>query len=232
MFDLFFRAAAILGLIAGLIYWLAYSWHDTKDGARSLFKTLTLAPLALFWLVTSGMAGSSDWTMALGLSLGVLGDYLLSRPGPRAFLAGMAAFGAGHLAYAAALFLRAGAPDPGALSSAQAIALAFLFGLVASTELWLAPRTDRLRQPVRAYVFLIALMAVAVILLPDGPGQAELRAGAILFLGSDLLLALQIFVLRGQRRRGMAGFLVWPAYVCGQLLIFWGSLLFWTFPSV
>lgn len=230
MFDFLFRAAAALGLIAGLIYWLAYSWHDMQDAARSLFKTMTLAPLAVFWLATSGSAGTSDWPMAVGLSLGVVGDFLLSRPGARAFLAGMAAFGAGHLAYAAALLGRSGMTGFDRASLSQAVALALLLCLVASTELWLAPRTGRLRWPVRIYVGLIALMALVVIGLPDGPGQGELRAGTLLFLGSDLLLALQIFVVRGDRARGALGFLLWPAYVLGQLLIFWGSLLVWTFP--
>lgn len=231
MFDLLFRSASGFGLLAGLIYWFAYSWHNSHDLTRSVIKTLTLAPLALFWLYTSATAGTSDWPMALGLLAGVIGDALLSRPGPAAFLAGMAAFGLGHLIYALAMVLRAADLGFDAVSGAEIALIVGLLALLASTELWLAPRTGRLRQPVRAYVVLIGIMAAAAIVLPANPGQAELRIGAALFVLSDLLLALQLFLWRDGAPRVALGLLLWPAYVLGQLFLFWGSLLFWTFPK-
>lgn len=66
------------------------------DALRSLVKTASVACLAL-----AALAAGAPPAIAAGLALGALGDWFLSRPGDRAFLAGMAAFGAGHLAYAA-----------------------------------------------------------------------------------------------------------------------------------
>ncbi|WP_435259629.1 lysoplasmalogenase family protein [Thioclava sp. FR2] len=231
MFDLIFRVAASLGAIAGLIYWFAYSWRDGDDWLRSMVKTVTLAPIALFWLATSLMAGDAVWIMAAGLLLGVLGDYFLSRPGTGAFLAGMGAFGLGHLVYAVALFTRSADLGFAPFTGEHCWALLSLAALVLSTEFWLAPRTGALRWPVRAYVALIALMAIAAILLPPNAGTSDLQLGALLFLASDLLLALRLFVVTTDRLKALLGAALWPAYVLGQLLIFWGSILFWTFPK-
>lgn len=232
MFDLTFRLLVALGGIAGLTYWFAYSWREDGDWLRSGIKTATLAPLALFWGATSFAAGEPVWIMALGLGLGALGDFLLSRPGSGAFLAGLAAFGLGHLVYAAALFWRGAALGFHGLRASEVGGLAVLLAIVGSTEFWLIPRVGHLRRAVRAYVGLIALTALAALLLPDTPGAAELQMGAALFLVSDLLLALRLFVIRSNLLRGLLGAAVWPAYVQGQVLIFWGSLLFWTFPAV
>lgn len=231
MFDLIFRGVASLGAICGLIYWFAYSWHDQGDWLRSLVKTTALAPLALFWLATSLLAQEPVWIMALGLLLGAMGDLLLSRPGHGAFLAGMAAFGLGHLAYAGGLFHRSAELGFAPISGEQILAIALLVLLLLSTERWLAPRVGRLLWPLRLYAGLIATLALAAILLPPAAGSAALRGGAALFLISDLLLALRLFVLHAPPARALVGATLWPAYLLGQLSLFWGSLLFWTFPN-
>lgn len=232
MFDLMLRAAVALGLIASLIYWLAYSWTEGHSAARSLIKTLSLAPLALLWLMTSLMAGEPVWVMAAGLLLGVFGDLMLSRPGRGAFLAGMASFGMGHLVYALALAVRAGDLGWPPFGGEAFWGLAVLFMLVASTEAWLSPHTGDLRAPVRTYVLLIAALGAVAVLLPDNLGKAEIQLGVALFLASDLLLALRMFRSRTPWLQTLLSLLLWPAYVAGQLLIAWGSLLYWTFPKV
>lgn len=231
MFDLIFRVVAGLGGICALVYWLAFSWRAGDDWLRSMVKTMTLAPFALFWLASSAFAGQSDWPMAIGLLLGAVGDLLLSRPGEKSFLAGMAAFGLGHLIYAGAMLARSADLGFPGFSGGMFWAFAGLGALVLSTEFWLSPRAGALRGPVRAYVLLIALMAVSAILLPENPGQGALQWGAAFFLASDLLLAIQMFVLPPGRAKAFFGFALWPAYVIGQLAIFWGSILFWTFPK-
>src|SRR5690606_29686032 len=118
---------------------------------------------------TGAVAARAPGLVAVGLALGALGDLFLSRPGTRAFLAGMAAFAAGHLAYAAE-FLVPGAGPP-------LLPAAALLVLALSTEAWLAPRTGALRWPVRGYVAVITLMALAALTLPAGRGLA--LAGAL-----------------------------------------------------
>lgn len=142
-----------------------------------------------------------------GLALGALGDLALSRPGTTAFLAGMAAFAAGHGAYA----LEFVHPPQGVLVWVLG---AGVVGLVASTEVWLAPRTGVLRGPVRAYGVIIGLMALAALTLPDRPFVV---IGAIFFVASDVVLALRLFVL--DRGKVLAARILWPLYYLGQLLI-------------
>lgn len=215
------------GALAALIYALFHSWRDGTGWFRSLIKMASLAPLALVWLAHTGAAPFGLTLMAVGLAFGVVGDFLLSRPAERAFLGGMIAFAAGHLAYAVALVLRGAELGFPAFSMTAVLASALLAGLVLSTEVWLAPRTGALRWPVRAYVGVIAIMALVVIWLPPGPGSDLLGWGAFLFLLSDLLLAVRLFVTRNPVSSAVLGAVLWPAYVMGQVLIAGGSLLFW-----
>lgn len=164
-------------------------------------KTASTGLLALVAIVVS--PGGWFWLVPLGLALGALGDLFLALGGVRRFLAGVAAFGLGHLAYAGGFLWRAGGVGFDGVSGAEGVALGVLLALLLSTEAWLAPRTGELRQPVRGYVGLIGLMGLAAILLPAHPGQGVLRLGATLFILSDLMLALQLFVVKGEGlRRG------------------------------
>jgi uncharacterized membrane protein YhhN len=160
-------------------------------------------------LALGGLIAGAPAAITAGLALGALGDFALARPGQRAFLAGMAAFGLGHLAYATALWTGAAGPWWAVLA---------VLALAASTELWLAPRLPApLKAPVRAYVGLIALMGVAAL----GQPGAAVRAGAALFLASDAVLAWQKFV--APRPQPAAARAVWLLYWSGQALILWGA---------
>jgi uncharacterized membrane protein YhhN len=170
--------------------------------------------------------GGWFWLIPLGLALGALGDLFLALGGVRRFLAGVAAFGLGHLAYAGGFLWRSGEIGYDGLSGAELLALGALLALLLSTEAWLAPRTGALRQPVRAYVGLIGIMGLTAILLPAHPGQEVLRLGAGLFILSDLLLSLQLFVVKSARAHRMLARSLWPAYWCAQALILWGALLY------
>ena len=74
---------------------------------------------------------------------------------------------------------------------------------------------------------LIGMMGLAAVLLPVAAGQGVLRLGAALFILSDLMLAVQMFVSRDQRMRRVLALTLWPAYWGGQALIAWGALVFW-----
>ncbi|WP_372837906.1 lysoplasmalogenase [Phaeovulum sp.] len=213
-------AAAVLAVV----YALRWAAADAAPNwPRSLTKTGAVALLSI-----AAWRAGAPWLIVAGLALGAAGDFALSRPGARAFLAGMAAFAAGHLAYVlafAAPLVIAGqaggagwAPSPGDYAVIGALAL-----LLASTELWLAPHTGEMRWPVRAYVVVIGLMAVAA-LVPGGSGGVALRAGVALFVASDLMLALEQFVVRAPARRQQLARALWPAYWCAQALILMGSL--------
>lgn len=201
--DLVLVGAGALALTYGVI------WADAEPSwPRSLCKTLSVALLAL----ASALMGAPALITA-GLALGALGDLFLSRSGQAAFLGGMAAFGLGHLAYTA-VFWCAGAD----------LSLFWIVGLgalAASTEFWLAPHTGALRWPVRAYVVIIVLMALAASTL----GMGLAAAGAALFLLSDLLLSLDLFVLaQNATPRPALRRTLWAAYWGGQALILLGMV--------
>lgn len=197
--------------LTGLALALAYGFHfnmAAPSARRSAIKAGSVLALA-----GAGFVSGAPPLVLVGLVLGALGDLCLSRPGERAFLAGMAAFAAGHLCYAVAFHTGGMPPVPAAL-----VLLAMAF----STEIWLAPRTGPLGWPVRAYVVVITLMALAALTLPAHHWPATL--GAMLFLLSDLLLALDLFVFKQARQKRILGRLLWTAYWGGQALILWGML--------
>lgn len=220
-------AMGVMSLLAAALYGLRYAARETPGPRGAGVKTVsTLLPAVLLFAL--GPDGARwFWLMPLGLALGALGDLCLALRGDRAFLAGMAAFGMGHLAYAAALGLRTNALGFDGVSGAEGVVLAALLVLVASTEFWLAPRTGALRWPVRAYVGLIAVMGGAAVLLPAHPARGLVQAGAGLFLLSDLLLALRLFVVVDPARRRGLSLVLWPAYWVGQVLIALGAMALW-----
>ncbi|MBN8632721.1 MAG: lysoplasmalogenase [Rhodobacterales bacterium] len=218
-------ATAILSLAAAAGYGLRFAAAEEKGWTGIALKTASTGLIAVL-LATMPGAGWF-WLVPLGLALGALGDLCLALKGERYFLAGVGAFGLGHLAYAGGFLLRSGDLGFDGLSFAEGVALAGLLGLLVSTEVWLAPRTGNLRGPVRGYVGLIALMGVAAILLPSAPGQGVLRLGAALFILSDLMLSVQMFVTRDPGLRRTLSLALWPAYWGGQALIAWGALMFW-----
>lgn len=208
------RAAVMCGGMAGLYWGMIVAGRET-GWAGSAVKTLSVAGLAL-----SGALAGAPGLIVVGLALGSVGDFALSRPGDRAFLAGMAAFAAGHLAYALAFWGWTGS----GISFGQLFSLACLAALIQSTETWLAPRTGALRHAVRGYVVIIGIMAALALFLAALPGRPWVQVGAGLFVASDLLLALRLFVVTGERRKAALGLAVWPAYWAGQALILWGAM--------
>ena len=198
----------ILASVLALTYLVRFAGRETLGAwSASHIKTGSVAALVL-----AGLAMGAPAAMLLGLALAAAGDFSLSRRGDGAFMAGMAAFGLGHLAYLGA-FLAAGS------GHAPFWTVAPLIVLAASTEVWLAPHTGALLWPVRAYVFVIVIMALAALTL--GPGHVLLLIGVGLFMASDLMLALERFVLRPVTP-GL-GRAVWASYWLGQALILAGS---------
>lgn len=226
MFSVF-GLLLLVATLAAIAYQLAFAGRP--EGSHSwtgtAVKTLSVALLALAGL--AGMAGQAPGLIVAGLALGAAGDFALSRPGTRAFLAGMAAFALGHLAYVLAFVGRSLELGGLAYGPGRVALLGLLVVLLLSTEFWLAPRTGALRWPVRGYALIIGAMAAAVILLPAGAGAAKAQFGAALFLLSDTLLAIRLFVVRGEPAKRALGYAVWPAYWAGQALILWGSQAFW-----
>jgi len=198
----------LAGGLAACFYFARLAGAE-PSAVKSAVKTGSVAALVL-----AALGAGAPVAITAGLALGALGDFLLSRPGTAAFLGGMAAFAAGHLAYAMA-FLSAGAGMPGLL---WIVALA---GLGLWAFLWLAPRAGALRGPVRCYILVILSMAALAAALP---GHPLARVGGAAFVVSDLILALEMFVLPEGRGKRLAQRALWGLYWSGQALILWGMV--------
>lgn len=218
-------ATAILSLAAAVGYGWRFAAAEEKGWTGAAVKTASTGLLAVLLAALPG--GGWFWLIPLGLALGALGDLFLALKGERMFLAGVGAFGLGHLAYAGGFAAQSAALGFDGPSLGEGLVLAGLLGMLASTEFWLAPRTGELRWPVRGYVVLIGLMGIAALMLPVAPGQGFLRLGAALFVASDLMLAIQLFVASDPGQRRKLALMLWPAYWGAQALIAWGALLFW-----
>ena len=119
------------------------------------------------------------------LALGGVGDVALLSRGDLAFMAGLASFLAGHLAWIAALRQRQGG---GRLRARPALAAPYLvaFGML-NAYLW--KRTGKDRIPVIVYSTVLLAMSLAAL----DSGSPKAAAGGALFLVSDSLLALEKF---------------------------------------
>lgn len=207
MNAMLFMALFWAGVGCAFSYWLMFSWRGNCR-MKTLMKTAALGLPAIGVTLVG-------WPLLalLGLWASVLGDYLLSRPGHRALLLGIAAFAAAHVAYIGHFVYGLGLDPVPDMETWIALGALLLLGL--STEIWLTPKTKDLRFAVRAYVMLILMMAVCAMLLGDNGGAAKL--GAFLFICSDILLALELFVLKEQSAlRKTLPFAIWPLYVLGQ----------------
>ncbi|MCB2187017.1 MAG: lysoplasmalogenase [Deltaproteobacteria bacterium] len=154
-----------------------------------------------------------------GLGLGLLGDTALALPGRPYFLAGLAAFLLGHLAYVAAfgcLIAPAVWSSPGLWLGLVPLALAG-----AAVFWWLRPRLGPMKKPVAAYVVVISLMVLAAwgafqSGLPP-VGRVVVLVGAVLFYLSDLAVARDRFVAPGWPNRAVG----LPLYYAAQFLLAW-----------
>jgi len=131
-------------------------------------------------------AGRRDWFVA-ALALSLLGDVFLMLP-QDLFVAGLASFLLGHLAYVVGFRVHGGSAPAWMLAAAAVLAVdAVLARPILSS---VRHRHPDLLVPVVAYMLVISAMVSAA--LATGIGLAI--AGAVLFFASDTLIAWNRFV--------------------------------------
>lgn len=143
--------------------------------------------LALLAWVLRDVRGRLRWLTAAALGLGVTGDVLLEL-GAAMFAPGLGAFLLGHVAYIAGFSLAARR-----LALAQATPM-LAYGAIAAVVLW--PSLGDLAIPVGVYMIAISVMAWRAAAFAEARrGWAWLAPmGAILFVFSDTLIALDRFI--------------------------------------
>lgn len=166
-----------------------------------------------FGLARQGAAGDYTLLIAVGMTLGFAGDLFLAGllPPARNVLAGMVAFGLGHVAYITAMVRLTGVRWD-----------LLLLWLVVGALLcyWIVLRGRQrtlLHWMALPYGLLLSATAgVATGLALQWPAFLPLAVGAALFLLSDLVLAAQLF---NQAQFPLIGDVIWLTYGPGQMLI-------------
>lgn len=206
----------ILSAVAAFLYLMML--RRSPSWRRTVAKTAAVTLLAMLaWFE----GGPLLLVAALGLS--AAGDAFLAREGERPFLSGLASFLAAHLAYVA-LFVIVSA-GPGILAEEPwraAIAVAAIASAAfVLRRLWpvVGPA---LRMPILAYVAAIVAMCLAALTTP----APVVALGAVLFMASDTILAVERFLLPpASVHRTWTGPAVWLLYYAAQALITLGFLV-------
>lgn len=208
---------AVLTALIALANWYAVARRHRT--AEQWTKPLTM--VALMATALAAGAGGSDpgrWLL-VALFFGLLGDVALLGATSGRFLAGVAAFLVGHLAYVAC-FAALGLPSPG---WAWAV-VALLVGMLVVTR-DVVPSAYRLggarvAGPVALYSLVIAAMLVTAWLT----GQGLIAAGAAVFVVSDSIIGLSLGRTGFSGPHGRTHVAIMVTYHLGQALIVAGVL--------
>lgn len=153
---------------------------------RTVLKAIPVSTLIV--LVLRDMRGFARICLTGALLGAVCGDILLDLPSESLFIFGLAAFLVAHLFYNVLFFRYAKSPD-----GFEKAVMSGLF-LFAGGMIWLFRGiTPALYGPVVAYIVVIIAMSIGALLV-----RAENRLlfwGALLFIASDLVLALNRFLV-------------------------------------
>lgn len=205
--------AWLLPAAPAVVDWVAVAREDRRTERWA--KPAALAGL----IAVAALLGAADTTtgrwLLVALTFGLVGDVALLGDSTRRFLAGLAAFLVGHLAYLVC-FGTAGLPAPG---WAWAVVVPLLAALVATRGvLPAAYRRDGLAValPIAAYTAVIATMLVFAWLT----GDAVVALGATVFVASDAVLSVDRF----ERPVPRGHVIVMVTYHLGQALVVLGLL--------
>ena len=161
--------------------------------------------------------GATDSTfgkvMLVGLALSWFGDLFLTYNGRGPFVAGLAAFLAGHVAYVIAFANRG-------LGDGFYLPLVAMAVVAIPIALWLMPTVPReLKAPAIAYMTVISLMVATAVSTDAHTADWRIPVGAIAFYLSDIGVARDRFAAPGFINR-LIGL---PLYFGGQLLLAWAA---------
>lgn len=209
----------VMVIIAAAAYMLV-SRIGKKPLRRAIVKT---APVAL--LAALSVPWGAHWLITVGLAASALGDWLLvwadeeAENAQNAFLGGLISFLTAHIIYTIAFFgvadLSNLAAMPGLLAPMGCLAISAVMGPI----LW--RKAGPLRLPVMGYIVAIVAMALSA----WATGNLLIGLGATAFMASDLILAIERFILPpDDPRKSITGPALWVLYVLAQILILTGAM--------
>lgn len=200
---------SILALFSALLAIL--SAYQKRRLTHYLFKPLTVIFIILIALgATQQTTPFYTRAVVAGLILSLAGDIFLMLPEDR-FVAGLTSFLCAHVFYIAAFTYE----SAGALSFWTLVPF-LIYGALVLHVLW--PQLGKMKLPVLVYVAVILTMGWAAAdrrLMTGQEGSLLAFLGAVLFIASDSLLALDRF----RRRFRSAQLLILSTYFAAQWLI-------------
>ena len=203
--------------VASVVYWLSYCYRPASFW-KSVFKTSAVVLLAGVSVVSLGPV-----LVTAALLSCAVGDYLLSRDSEQAFLGGVGAFALGHLLYIIAI-MGHGQSDLARAFDGTTVWVLIGLGLIMAGVLY--RRAGDLRYAVLAYVPMVAGLGIAGLTMPFVDPVWLVVIGGLLFVFSDFVLALEMFVLRvGTLVRVVTSLTIWATYWMAQTMLLTGLVL-------
>jgi hypothetical protein len=158
---------------------------------------LVAAAWSWYWLTRGSAANTVALLIAVGMTLGMLGDVFMAKllPVPQYVLWGMVAFGLGHVAYISAFWRLGNLRGLDASSRWGAWAVWLLVGLIGwYFAVYRGQKPTVLHWAALPYALLLASTAgLASSRAVQAPVFVPLALGGALFLLSDLILAARLF---------------------------------------
>jgi len=204
------RTVLLLSIGLSLLYWLTTDLRPYPGAVVIKGLCCTLLAIVAFRL----LGPKAGLLLGLALLFSAAGDVLLAIERPHFFTYGLIAFLVAHVIYIT-LFARhlMSLPDIAIVRWIGALAVV---AFAASMGTWLKPSLGGMTVPVFAYITVITTMGVLAILA--GFPTWLVIAGALLFMTSDSILAVNKFKMAVPA----AGYLIWATYYAGQTLILLG----------
>jgi uncharacterized membrane protein YhhN len=175
-----------------IIYFIAASAFlmfmalDIVGIGRTVLKAIPVSTLLV--LVLRDLRGFVRISLVGALLGSVSGDILLDLPSTKVFIFGLVAFLVGHLFYTVLFFRHAKRPD--GFDKLMIAALVVLAGVM----IWIFRGiTPALYGPVVLYILVIITMSIGALLVPAE--NRMLFMGALLFIASDVVLAVNKFLI-------------------------------------
>jgi len=214
-FSISFILIAILDLFVELF--------DISE-ARILIKPLICIVLSGYLISKTRLYGNFSKLIFAGLVFSLVGDIALLFAGksPTFFVAGLSAFLIAHIFYATAFF-RDYRYNPDASKKYGHIMLIVMAIFTIGFYFWIRTYLMDLKMPVMAYMVVISLMAIMAGYRYERVNLLSFQlilAGAICFIVSDTLLAVNKFV----QPFVLSGVLIMATYMAAQFLITLGAL--------
>lgn len=193
--------------------------------ARLAIKPLICVILMGYLYSKTRLYGNFSKLIFTGLFFSLAGDIalLFGGGGGNFFLIGLAAFLVAHVFYSIAFF-RDYKYDPQASKKVGHLMLFLMAAFTIAFYIWLRPYLAEMKIPVMAYMVVISTMAILAGYRYQRVNPLSFQlilAGAIFFIVSDTLLAINKFVMPFL----YSGVFIMATYMLAQFLITMGALV-------